>query len=113
MERLDVSVFRTDDITVTPLKDDRASSPAPKPKAAKTQCTTMDGKWAVKTSGNTLSIVNLKTDETDYEVMFPSLVNNTFFVPTGEHLFVVIRGIDPGIFLFGIKDGHWKLLSEL
>ena len=113
IERSDVSVFRTDDITVTPLKDDRASSSAPKSTVAKTRCTTLDGKWAVKTSGNTLSIVNRETDKADYEVMFPSFVNNVFFGPTGKHLFGVIKGSDPGIFLFGIKDGHWRLLSEL
>jgi hypothetical protein len=113
IERSAVSVFRTDDIAVTPLKEGNTPALVGNRPFEKTRCTSADRRWSVKTVGYSLFIVNREKQETDYETMFSGYVSDAFFVPSGEYLFAVIRGVDPGVFLFRITDGHWSFVNEL
>lgn len=45
--------------------------------------------------------------------MFSGYVSDAFFVPSEEYLFAVIRGVDPGVFLFRMADDHWSFVNEL
>lgn len=113
IEQSAVSVFRTDDIAVTPLKEESAPVLVGNRPFKKTRCTSADSRWSVQTAGCSLFIVNREKQETDYETMFSGYVSNAFFVSSGEYLFAVIRGVDPGVFLFRITDGHWNFVNEL
>ena len=108
-----VSVFRTDDITVTALKGKQVPALAQNQTSEKIRCISNDGKWAVRTAGYSLLIVNREKRETDYKAMFSACVSKAFFVPSGEYLFAVIRGVDPGVLLFRITDNHWGFVNEL
>lgn len=113
IERSAVSVFRTDNITVAPLNVEKAPAPGSNGPMKKTRCASPDGRWTVATAGGSLSIVDQKRHETNYETMFSSSIGDVFFVPSGDYLFAIIRGADPGIFLFCITDNHWRLVNEL
>lgn len=113
LKKAAVSVFRTDDITVTPLKGKQVPALPQNQTSEKIRCISNDGKWAVKTAGYSLLIINRKKRETDYKTMFSACVSNAFFVPSGEYLFAVIRGVDPGVLLFRITDSHWSFVNEL
>lgn len=113
LERSAVSVFRTDDIRVTTPKEKRAPRAAVNAAVEKTRCVSKDGRWAVKTAGYTLTVIHRDSRKTDFSVMFSSYVGDAFFVPSGEYLFAVLRGVDPGVFLFHIADGRWSFVNEL
>lgn len=113
IERSTVSVFRTDDIAATPLKEGNTPALVGNRPFEKTRCTSADRRWSVKTVGCSLFIVNQEKQETDYETMFSGYVSDAFFVPSGEYLFAVICGVDPTAFLFHIMDGHWSFVNEL
>ena len=113
IEQSAVSIFRTDNIAVAPLKDGKAPAPDANCPVKKARCASHDGRWTVYTADRSLLIVNQERHETDCEIMFSSCVGDAFFVPSGEYLFAVIRGVDPGIFLFSITDDHWRFVNEL
>ena len=113
IERSVVSVFRTDNIVTTPLKGGTPSSLVSAGPVKKMRCTSPDGRWMVKTAGCSLSIVDMSKQETNYETMFSSSISNACFAPSGEYLFAVIRGADPGVFLFRVVDDYWHLVNEL
>lgn len=113
IERSAVSIFRTDDIAVAPLKEGNTPALVGNRPFEKTHCTSADRRWSVKTVGYSLFIVNREKQETHYETMFSGYVSDAFFVPSGEYLFAVIRGVDPGVFLFRIANGHWSFVHEL
>lgn len=113
IQRSTVSVFRTDDIAVVPLKDGLISTSTGSQMVEKTRDISPDSRWTVKTMGCTLLIVDQKSHDTDYEAMFSSCISDAFFVPADNCLFVVIGGVDPGVFLFRMSNDHWKLVNEL
>ena len=43
----------------------------------------------------------------------PSNLSRTFFFPGGTRLCVVIRGVDPAVFLFHLEDDRWRFTGEL
>ena len=107
-----VSVFRTDNIVTTALKNENACKVYTGP-VEKTRDISPDGRWEVRTAGGLLSVVDRKKQEVNYETMFSSAVSDAFFAPTGDHLFVVIRGVDAGVLLLRMADGQWRLADEL
>ena len=113
LKKAAVSVFRIDDITVTPLKGKQVPALPQYQTSEKIRCISNDGKWVVKTVGYSLLIINREKRETDYKTMFSACVSNAFFVLSGEYLFAVIRGVDPGVLLFRITDSHWSFVNEL
>ncbi|WP_313163975.1 AbiH family protein [Sedimentibacter sp.] len=113
IDQSSVSVFRTDDIAVTPLKDKRLTGTLKKLPVEKKLCTSSDGRWSVNTSALSLMIVNQESHAVDYETVFSSSVSDAFFVLSGKYMFAVIRGVDSGVFLFRIIDNHWRFINEL
>lgn len=113
IERANISVFRTDEIHVTPIADEKTKNPIGNLSKEKIRCISPDGRWAVKTMANWLSIIDQKQQTADYEVQFSTGISSAFFFYSGEYLAVIIRGIDPGIFLFRLEDGHWGFVNEL
>lgn len=113
IERAAVAVFRTDDITVTPLNGEKQHESLESLPIERLWCRSSDGRWVVKTTGCMLFIVNQGRPEADYKIIFSSYIANAFFTPFGEYLFVVMRGADPGLLLFGITDGQWNFIGEL
>ena len=119
IEKLDitrsvVSVFQTDDITVTPIKNAHDTPVAKNGSKEKIHSkSSTDGKWVTRITGRSLKILNQKNGETDYEVMTSSSISDAFFTPSGEYLFVIIRGVDSGILLFHFKDNQWCFVDEL
>lgn len=107
-----VSVFRTDNIVTTPLKEEVACKVHTGP-VEKTRDVSAGGQWEVRSVGGSLSVIERKTWKADYETMFSSYVDNAFFAPSGKHMFVVIRGMDSGVLLLRMEDGHWRLVDEL
>lgn len=106
-----VSVFRTDLITVSLLK---CPNPVAKNQPAeKVRCTSPSGRWAVKTIDHFLTIVDREKAESNYEAIFSTPISNAFFDVSEKHLFMIIRGVDPGILLFNIEDDQWKFVAEL
>jgi hypothetical protein len=106
-----VSVFRTDRITVSLLE-----KPTPRTTnwpVEKTRCVSADGRWLVKTIDCLLQIIDQETDQVDHEVLFSTPVNGAFFDGSGNYLFLIIRGADPGILLFSAANVHWELVGEL
>ncbi len=112
IENSNVSVFRTDEIHVT-TTDAKTKSPTGNLPKEKTRCISPDNKWAVKTMANRLSIVDQEQQAANYEVQFSSGVSQAFFFHAGEYLAIMIRGADPGVFLFHLEDGHWRFVNEL
>lgn len=112
--RSDVAVFRTDDITVTPIRktDDM---PAAKNGLKERICTKWpaDGKWSAVIAGHSLKIISNDNGKTDYEAMVFSPVSDAFFTSSAEYLFVIIRGAHPGILLFHWKESRWCFIDEL
>ena len=113
LENSNLSVFRTDEIHVTPLADEKAKKTARNLPKEKIRCISPDSKWAVKTAANRLSIVNQEMQTADYEIQFSVGISQAFFFHSGDHLAIIIRGVDPGIFLFHLEDGHWRFVNEL
>ena len=113
IENSNVSIFRTDEIHVTPMADEKAKSPTGNLPKEKIRCISPDGKWAVKTVANRLSIVNQEKQTADYEVQFSAGISQALFFHSGDYLAIIIRGTDPGIFLFHLEDGHWCFVNEL
>lgn len=52
-------------------------------------------------------------ETSDYEVQFSAGISQAFFFHSGTHLAIIIRGANPGIFLFQLGDGHWHFVNEL
>ncbi len=113
IEDSNLFVFRTDEIHVTPMMDERMKSPAGTLPKEKLRCSSPDGKWTVKTSANWLYIVDQETQAVDYKVQFSASISRAFFFHAGDYLAVIIRGADPGVFLFCLKNGHWRFANEL
>jgi len=113
IRKADISVFCTDDITVAPLKDKKAPMPSGKLPTEKIWCTSAEGRWMMKTANGRLSVIDQEKKETNYETALSSFVSKAFFAPSGGSMLVIIRGIHPGILLFGITDGHWRFVNEL
>lgn len=108
-----VSIFRTDEIHVKPMVDKNTKSPVRNLPKEKIRCVSLDGKWVVKTMANRLSIVNQGKQTADYEVQFSAAISQGFFFHSGEYLAIIIRGSDPGVFLFHLENGHWHFINEL
>lgn len=113
IESSNVSVFRTDEIHMAPMADDKAKYQTKKLPKEKIQCTSPDSKWAVKTMENRLFVVNCERQMTDYEVQFSSGISKAFFFHSGDYLAIISRGANPGVFLFHLEDGHWRFVNEL
>ncbi len=113
IENSNISVFRTDEIHVTPMTDEKEKSPTGNLPNEKTRCISPDSKWAVKTMSNWLSIVDQEQHAADYEVQFSTGISNAFFFHSGNCLAIIIRGADPGVYLFHLEDGHWNFVNEL
>lgn len=113
IEKSNISVFRTDEIHVTPAADENAKSTTKNLPKEKIRCISPDGKWAVKTMTNWLSIVDQEKQAADYEVQFSTGISHAFFFDCGNNLAIIIRGVDSGIFLFHLENGHWRFVNEL
>lgn len=113
IESSNLSVFRTDKIHVTPIADEKSKSPTRNLPKEKIRCISPDSKWAVKTAANRLSIVDQAKQTADYEVQFSADISHAFFFHSGDYLAIIIRGADPGIFLFRLEHGHWRFVNEL
>lgn len=113
IENSNVSIFRTDEIHVAPMADEKARSPTENLPKEKIRCVSPDSKWTVKTMANQLSIVDQEKQTADYEVQFSAGISQAFFFHSGDYLAIIIRGVTPGIFLFHLKDGHWSFVNEL
>lgn len=113
IENSNVSIFRTDEIHVAPMSDEKAKSQTGNLPKEKIRCISPDSKWVVKTMANRLSIVNQEKQTADYEVQFSAGISRAFFFHSGDYLAIIIRGVDPGIFLFHLEDGHWCFVNEL
>ena len=50
---------------------------------------------------------------TQYDVLLPGPVVNAFFIPPGEYLFVILRGLGSGVILFRYTSGGWRFVAEL
>lgn len=108
-----VSIFRTDDIAVTYLKDKTLSGTVERLPVEKKLCTSSDGRWSVKTRNRSFSIVNQESTVVDYEVVFSSHVSKAFFDQSGKYLFAIIYGSNQGVFLFQNVSNHWSFVNEL
>lgn len=108
-----VSIFRTDDITVTYLKDKSLSGTVKRLPVEKKLCASSDGRWLVKTLDLSFLIVNQESLAVDYKVVFSSYVSKAFFNQSGKYLFAIIHGSNQGIFLFRVVDNHWSFVNEL
>lgn len=113
IESSNVSIFRTDEICVAPMAGEKAKSPVENLPKKKIRCISPDSKWTMKTMANRLSIVNQEEQTADYEVQFSVGISQAFFFHSGDYLAIIIRGADPGIFLFHLEDGHWCFINEL
>lgn len=113
IESSNVYVFRTDEIHVSPMPFEKVKIPTGKLPKEKTRCISPDSKWVVRTMANRLSIVDQAHQVADYEVQFSSGISQAFFFPSGDYLAIIIRGVDPGVFLFRLEDGHWMFVNEL
>ncbi|MBQ4600600.1 MAG: bacteriophage abortive infection AbiH family protein [Oscillospiraceae bacterium] len=106
-----VSVFRTDDITVRPLPAPAPVPAAPKPPKS-CHSASEDRKWSVRITGVSMEILDDSGDP-QYEVLLPGSAGNAFFTPSGEYLFVIIRGVGSGVMLFRYTSGDWQFVDEL
>lgn len=113
IERSNLSVFRTDRIHVKPIADKKTKSPTKNLPKEKIRCISPDSKWVVKTAANRLSIMDQEKETSDYEVQFSDGISQAFFFHSGTHLAIIIRGANPGIFLFQLGDGLWHFVNEL
>ena len=112
IKKRNVSVFRTDKVTVTPMKGRPPTYTSKKPEE-KTLCVAQSGKWSVQTKERSLFIINLENHENGYEAMFSTYISDAFFVLSERYLFVILRGIDAGVFLFRATDNRWIFVDEL
>lgn len=106
-----VSLFRTDDIAVRPLPAPASALAASKqPKSY--QNTSRDQKWSVRITGLSMEILDDGGNK-QYDVLLPGSAGNAFFTPSGEYLFVIIRGLGSGVVLFRYTSGDWRFVDEL
>lgn len=113
LDRSCISVFRTDAIHAAPLAEEAVKNPAGSFPQEKLRCISPDGRWAVKTLAQWLTIDDRQTQAEAYSVQMPSNLSRTFFFPGGTRLCVVIRGVDPAVVLFHLEDGRWRFTGEL
>ena len=105
-----VTIFRTDDIVVTPRKGVEPTKLLP---SGKMRGSSPDKSWIIKTWDRELSVIERKSGAVNYSVMFSTPINDAFFLPDGASLLAVIRGADTGVFLFRLKAGRWGFVDEL
>ena len=108
-----VSVFRTDEISVTFMEDEKVKSQTDNLPKEKMRCISPDNKWVVKTIGNQLFVINQNQQVIDYKVQFISGISRAFFFPSGEYLAAIVGGLHSGVFLFRLNDDHWQFVNEL
>lgn len=113
MDRSNVCVFRTDAIRVTPMKNEDTRDPAENSPRERTMAVSPNGGWAAKTRRNQLSIVDRERQTVEYEVQFSYSISHAFFLRSESRLVVLIRGVDPGVFLFHLEDARWRFVNEL
>lgn len=113
LERETISVFRTDEVHAAPLTEEKAKNIAEKIPQEKLRCVSPDGRWAVKTLAHWLTIDDRETQTEMYSVQLPPGFFRAFFFHEGTYLCVVIRGVDPAVFLFHLEDGCWHFIDEL
>lgn len=112
IDKSDITVFRTDTITTTPLLISKNIG-AEKRAAMKTLCKSKDGQWIVERIENNLYISNTTDDSVDYSVVIPNGFKRAFFVNNDSCLFVVMYGTEPGVLLLRKVDNYWKFIGEL
>ena len=118
LKRDHVILFRTDTIRVNfepQVNKPQATKSAASRQARKKRilAESADKKWAAEFCESTLNIMDLKQKQVSYEALISPYVRNAFFDEEGKNLFVIIRGIYPGVLLFSRRDGRWTLINEL
>lgn len=109
LPRSSVSIFRTDDISVTPL----TPTVEQKPKVKVRQINSDDKRWMVQMAGSSMEIVDRRANSVVYETAFPSAISNAFFASSSEFLFVIVRGLESGVLVFCHQSGCWRFVDEL
>lgn len=113
IDRSNLSVFRTDKIHVVPTANETAKHPAGGLPKEKLRGISPDRKWAVKTISNWLYLVDQETQTVNYEVQFSTGISRAVFFHAGAYLAVIVRGADPGVFLFRLEGSFWQFVGEL
>lgn len=112
IQRESVEIFRTDLISVVPAPIVKAKTDKA-PKAKMLSAVSTGVKWCARTQDRELEIITLTDGRVCYKTNFPTLIDNLFFARDGVHLFVVLHGLKPGVFLFACEDSEWKFIDEL
>lgn len=107
----EVSVFRTDGISTAPLS--ASGSPVAHHPTEKIRDVSPDGRWAAKSLNKLLMITDQAQDVIDCEIVLSTPFSRAYFTPDGQSLFLFIRGVDPGVLLFSLRDSHWRFVAEL
>ena len=113
IDRSNVFIFRTDNISVTPLNPAQPPASSQRVPRERILNTSPSGKWTVKALCKELSIRNNVSRCVDYKITFSFTVDRATFLSSEEHLFVTLRGPYPGVFLFRQINDHWQFTKEL
>lgn len=109
-----ITIFRTDEIEVTPIPQLEAKKGVAKGIHYKRiRQISSDGRWKAQTEDRKLSIIDISNNRTCVEISFPEVINNVFFPSSSKCLFAILRGADSGVFLFNLVDGEWRFVDEL
>ena len=99
---------------MTPIENGNAASAAKRRSNEKTHVkSSSNGQWVAKSAGCSLKILDQKDGKVVYEVAVSSIISDVFITPGSECVFAVIRGMDPGILLFGFENNRWRFVGEL
>lgn len=113
IEKKNIVIFRTDTIQVRISevmdKNYRSGKKVPERILAESA----DKRWRIIFSERTFRIIDLTGKNVPYEVLMSPDVRKAFFDKSGKNLFVIIRGVYPGVLLFSYRNDIWTIVNEL
>ncbi len=109
-----IKIFRTDEIKVN-LNDKGESAVNSKilKQNKKILCTSVDGRWEIQSLGRKVMVVDKTTGMADLIRIFSVYMSGGVFDESGTHLILIAKGLEKGLFLFSLRNGHWHYVKEL
>lgn len=110
IERRQVSVFRTDTISVELSAAESVKQPNLGLKEKMIGCSD-DSKWSVISTGNKVAIKDNEPERETFSRIFSITMSSAVFV--GDICVFIAKGVYKGLFLLRYITGKWKYIKEL
>lgn len=108
-----VTIFRTDLISVSLDHANNEKCTDSRVKKERFCGNSPHGTWQATSTQETLKIYHRQNKTLALEIIFSQPIHHVVFSADETYMFVVIRGLESGIFLFAYEDSTWHFINEL